>query len=92
MATLSELNPLDAAAGGDVDGGDGVPLSDPTTWDVNNLLGRYHIWKIASKFPIPGSAVVYDHKRRAGGPTAAELEERALAVRKEFEKKEEAKK
>ena len=88
MSNLAELNPIDVL------GDDDEPLvdfqaTDPTSWDGNNLLGRYHVWKIASKFPIPGSAVLNDYKRRQLGPTADELEVQTSKIRKEFEAREE---
>lgn len=88
MSNLVELNPIDVL------GDDDEPVvdfqaTDPTSWDANNLLGRYHVWKIASKFPIPGSAVLNDFKRRQLGPTADELEIQASKMRKEFETREE---
>jgi hypothetical protein len=86
MSNLAELNPVDAA------GEDEEPVdfqaTDPTSWDANNLLGRYHVWKIASRFPIPGSAILNDYKRRQAGPTAAELEDKVEKLRKDFESRE----
>ena len=87
IPNLAELDPL---VGIDADEAppDGVQ-TDPTSWDANNLLGRYHIWRIGSKFPIPGSAVANDYKRLLRAPTAADKQAEVDKLHKEFEHREE---
>lgn len=87
MYNLGELNPLEGVDG---EGPVAEYSADPTTWDANNLLGRYHLWRITSKFPIPGTAVMNDLKRRNRLTTAAEKEAEAAVIRQNFEKREEA--
>jgi hypothetical protein len=87
MYNLGELNPLEGVDGeGPVAG----YSADPTTWDPNNLLGRYHLWRITSKFPVPGTAVMNDLRRRNRLTTAAEKDAEAAVIRQNFEKREEA--
>ena len=89
MATLGELDPV-----GDP-GGDGgafeMSAVDPTSWHANNLLGRYHTWRIGSAYPIPGTAVLNDLRRATRAPTAAAKEAEALALRAAAERREEIK-
>ena len=61
-----------------------TPLSavDPASWDPHNLMGRYHLWKIKSKFPIPGSAVLNDARRRAFESVVDAAEQETAARRK----------
>lgn len=87
--TLTELNPVEGVGQGD----NPVPMTamDPTAWDANNLLGRYHVWRIASQYPIPGSAVLNDYRRVERAPTEQRKDAEAAAVRAAFEQREEVK-
>lgn len=37
----------------------------PCDWEQSDFYGQYHIFKIESRFPVPGAALVVDHQKRA---------------------------
>lgn len=53
--------------------------ADPSVMRAAPLLGRYHAWNMESKYPLPGSMLVDDMRRRFQAKYASE-EERALVV------------
>ena len=65
---------------------EGVVLNEPPQADTANtaemrapaLLGNYHAWKMENKYPIPGTMLVDDYRRRFLSLYAGEAE-RALA-------------
>ena len=61
-------------------------LHDRASWDVDNLLGRYHLWKIHSRFPIPGSVLLNDYRRRGRGVTYAAVDKEVTAMQEEDKK------
>jgi hypothetical protein len=79
MATGSKDAALAAAEGrGSLDL---VAVHGKATWDADNLLGRYHLWRIKSKFPIPGSVLLNDYRRRGRGMTVEAVEADVAALR-----------
>ena len=60
-------------------------VHDKTSWDADNLLGRYHLWRIKSKYPIPGSVVLNDYRRRGRGVTMDALDREVAAMKKREE-------
>ncbi len=65
---------LDALAAADSATASAIHNIDPLAWESTNLLGRFHVWNIKSKIPVPGSAIVNDLRRRARVQSSAEVD------------------
>jgi hypothetical protein len=59
---------------------------DTSTMHPANLVGKYHAWRIANSFPIPGHALVDDFRRRYLAVYATEQEKSLREERAERER------
>jgi hypothetical protein len=65
--------------------------SDVAVMSAATLAGKYHAWRIKSSFPVPGSMMVDDYRRRYLAMYASTQEKVLAPVRKERELRAEAK-
>lgn len=85
---------LNRGAAPDGGGNDGNVTNDPysnrakrqyhvdlTSYNPSTMVGRYHAFKVKSKFPIPGAAVMDDYRRRRLAATADSLDEQLVDIR-----------
>lgn len=89
-ANAVQLTPamLEAAAG--TAAGSAAP-TDVAVMNAAALAGKYHAWRIKSSFPVPGSMLVDDYRRRYLAMYASTQEKVLAPVRRERELAAEAK-